>query len=92
MAPPDDAESDDLVLPKRNRGAALANAPAGPPAARDRLPRDTGSRFAAFRRSAAGHPPVSAPGPEDTGTERTATRETATRETATGETGPGDTG
>ncbi|MEU8801630.1 ATP-binding protein [Spirillospora sp. NPDC048819] len=92
VPPPDDAESDDLVLPKRSRGAALASAPAERAAARDHRPRDAGNRFAAFRQSSAGRPPVPGAGPEDTETERTVTGETGNGETGNGETGNGETG
>jgi len=64
---PAGAESDDLVLPKRRRGAALASAPAGRPAAQEPRPRDSGTRFAAFRQSAAGPPAASASGAEPDG-------------------------
>ncbi|GAA0579888.1 sensor histidine kinase [Actinomadura livida] len=92
MPQSDGMESDDLVLPKRRRGAALASAPAGRPAASEPRPRDTGTRFAAFRQSAAGAPAASAAEPDEAGTEVTGSGRTGTGRTGTGGTGSGGTG
>ncbi|WP_279433597.1 ATP-binding protein [Actinomadura sp. KC345] len=96
---PDGADSDDLVLPKRRRGAALASAPAGRPAGQDARPRDTGTRFAAFRQSASGHASasghesasVAAAARDEAGTEGTGPGRAGTRAAETG-TGDGRTG